>query len=231
VAVVLIRRKDRQRFIIGARRRERVVDVVGSVQVQRGLEARKERITRIGTQGYALLLVAFQDHVFGVITCRDIVRHPFGAAAGAQVHLERLSRIEVVFVPLGIGRGVAVVLVVLIGKGGDRVAGIGPRFPGIFHILRSVEHLVTGAFVCERDAVFEADVDVGLLRPAFLGGDEDYAVSAVGAVKGRSRSVFEHRDGFDVVGVHEREGTDGVLGPDAQSGDPSRVNGCSVDDP
>ena len=115
--LVLVRREDRQCFVVVARRWKRVVDIVGSVQDQRRFESFEECVGRIGAQGNALLLVALQNHIFGVVTCRDIVFHSLGAAAGAQVHLKGLPRIEIEFMPSGIGCGVAVIFAVLIGKG------------------------------------------------------------------------------------------------------------------
>ena len=155
-------------------------------------------------------------------------------SAGVDAHTQfaAAARPEIDVVPIGVGRGVLVEVVVLIREIGQVVAGVGPGRLGQAPPLFRIEELDERGFVHLGDAVFHrgGDVELAVALP-LLGRDQDDAVRSVGAVNGGGGGILEDGDGLDVVRVDEGHRTDGIGGPVDGAGVGSGIDGDAVHDP
>ena len=146
--------------------------------------------------------ISQREEVFDALrTARDVVVGVDGLGAPAHGDVEPVvvriaDRIDA-------RRRAGVLLDLRTGNHRAVALGVFQRHVEQFGCLRRAD--VVGDHRREVQTVGERDVHLGLARGARAGGYDDDAVGALGAEHGRRRSVFEHRQRGDFVGVDVRE--------------------------
>ena len=140
------------------------------------------------------LVVGHRDEVFGVLgAAAEVERVALAVHGLADQFVDPLRvRIEVVV------HAVAVEL----DLGGTETGGesvIGPGFIGQVEVIPRVDEF--GQALRRGDRLLDAERDFGPRDRTALGGYEDDAVGALGAVDGRRGGVLEDAEGLDFVGL------------------------------
>lgn len=149
-----------------------------------------------------LVGISQREEVFDALrTARDVVVGVDGLGALAHGDVEPVvvriaDRIDA-------RRRMGILLDLRTGNHRTVALGVFQRHVEQFGRLRRAD--VVGDHRREVHAVGERDVHLGLARGARAGGYDDDAVGAFGAEHGGRRSVFEHRQRGDLVGVDVRE--------------------------
>ena len=81
---------------------------------------------------------------------------------------------------------------------------VGCRFVLVEGVMVSIQHLHPAGNLLHR--AFDIEFHLRFAFLPFAGGDDDYAVGTTRAVDSSSRSVLEHLNLLNVVGVDHREG-------------------------
>ena len=185
----------------------------------------------VRAHGEALLLVALDGRLVAVVRTRQVVVGLARTAVHRHTALERRAGIVKHVKPVGVGRRILVQLVVLIGERALVEARIGVGLLGQLHKLLGIEHLRRRRAVDVGNAVLHVDVDVRLALAALPRGHQYDAIAAVGTVDGGRRGILQHSYRLNVVGVQERQRTDGIVLAGHQVGGTAREHRHAVDHP